>query len=361
MTVYLTTDLQTQNSYFLNNAANAMLTPVRHLFGGRTVWVVDNTTLSAQQPESKGSWLKTAGMLAALIPGVIFGVLSRLASLAIEEVRTGLLLLQDAYIQVPQQVQQGPASIDIDHLPIESVIDKDIAFFKELLAVPEDKLKAWLESKKTDRSYINPFHGASVLAESKISFEEVDSAHMTELLELFGKAAERIQKLEAAESVSKSTPVSVSAKPEDKKNKEPKAPSANLLDMFKKVRPPVLTEKQFADLCKRYNQDSKVVLATIEESERTVRIQRLTDVVICFFLDLRAVPDNKLVGWLQAQKASKKYPYPFTLGADCRKQHVFYKKILGNVAFRDLHDYYIEASERLTKLGLQVFLNEKNV
>lgn len=358
MTVYLTTDLQTQNSHFLNNAANLMLTPARYLFGGRTVWVVDNRALAADWHESTRSWLTTAGMIALLVPGVILGALARCLSYAIEEVRSALLLAANTHIPLPEPIRQEAAPADIDHLPIESVIDKDIAFFKELLAVPEDKLKAWLESKKTDRSYINPFHGASVLAESKISFEDIGSGLMTELLELFGKAAERLQKIEAAESVIKSTPAAVSASA-PAKPKEPKPPSAHLLDMFKKVRPPVLNEKQFADLCKRYNQDSKVVLATIQESERTARLQRLTDLAIFFFLNLRDVQDNKLLEWILAQKASKNYPYPFTLGADCIKQKDFYKKVLGNAAFTDLHENYTEASKRLTKLGLQACLNEK--
>lgn len=358
MTIYLTTDLQTENSHFLNSAANAMLSPVRYLFGGRTVWIVDNTTLSAELPEPKRSWLKTAGMIAALVPGVLFGALTRLLSCAIQEVRTGLLLAPAAYIQVPQEIRQEAPSVDIDHLPIESVVHKDIAFFKELLAVPDDQLKAWLESKKTDRNYINPFHGASVIAESRVFFNDVDSSHMTELLELFGKAAERLQKLEAAESLVQSA--HAVKKPEEQKPKAPKHLSTHLLDMFKKVKP-VLSEKEFADLCKKYGHDSKVVLATIQDYERKVRLQRLADVVICFFLDLRAVPDKMLPQWLSSQKASKKYPYPFTLAADSIKQKAFYLKILGNAALTDLHEHYIEASARLSALGLQVYLDEKNI
>ena len=375
MAVYLTTDLQTENAYFLNDAANFALSPVRHFFGGRTVWVINNAMLWFELPESNRSWLETAAMIAAFIPGLLCGIAARCTSLLINEIRSGFNIIQNGPLQEDaQQFPEVEAEVDVGLLPFNAVVDKDITFFKELLAVPDNQLKAWLEDKKTDRTYTNPFHGASVIAESKISFEEVNSQYLTELLELFAKAADRLQKLGLNNSSSQSVieepqppVVAVAAIPApavvaEKPISPPKAakpPSSEMLKMFAKVQG-VLSEQEFAHICTKYGHDPKAITEILNESKRRAYIQRTTDLAIVFFLELRDdVADNKVAEWLMNKKSAKNYPYPFHLAAKSLQDKARYHKILGNAAYQDLTENYGEASYRLKKLGLAAFLIEK--
>ncbi len=355
VSLYLTTELHLENSYFLNNAANAALTPVRYFFAGKSVRIVDGACQQGNGPELERSWHKTALMIATFIPGVILGLAARCFSFAIEQVREGFALIKnDVQLVIPQPEQ----AIDIGLLPIESVISEEIAFFKQLLEVPDDQLHAWLEKKKSDKNYLDAFYGASVLAESKIAFEDIGEDELGELIELFQQATLRLERLELSRTQKSSTQDSSTQSSKTKIPRLPKEIPSQLLNQLRRIKG-VLSDAEFDQFCSKLKHDPAHVRATLHESEQVVRIRKVTDLAIYFFLELRDVPDRKVATWLKTQRASKKYIHPFFFSADVLANQQKYEKIIGRQSFADIDYNYKEACARVTKLGLAACIADK--
>ena len=407
---YLTTDLQTQNPHFLNTAANTLLTPARYLLGGRTVRILEGASQVVNMPESNRSWQKTALMIAAFIPGILFGTIARALSFCIQEVRVGFALAKNmprpqvllappppaSASALPENVVAPPIvvlppPIPVGHLPAETVIDKGIAYFRELELVADQNVKAWLEKKNAEQDSPDIFQGAAMMEQSRAALDDLE--HLETLLELYEKATERLRKLGLVDSATESTakaPTSESKKaPSPAPEQPPSVPVPKVVEPVKASnvvhRPKPLskvfleqlgtikgamTPKQFEEYCRKcLEHDPQVVLeklAEFYESKKCGAIQRAVESSTIFFMDLRdKVPDKpnnkaEVEAWLKAKKAAKNYPYPFYLGADCVKKREAYIRIVGTkIAVTELQDHYQEASKRLTKLGLQAYLNEK--
>jgi hypothetical protein len=158
MKFYLTTKLQTEHSSYLNSAANFSLTPVRHLFGGRTFEIIGTTSQEINTPPSN-SMLKTAFMILVIIPGLLLGIVLRAASLLIKEVRTGFNLIQNPPAPPP------PVDIRFDPLDpakINSDISDCLNFFTVVKTIGKKKAPAWFEQEVQRLGY-NPFELCSNL------------------------------------------------------------------------------------------------------------------------------------------------------------------------------------------------------
>jgi hypothetical protein len=152
MKLYLTTKLQTEHSSYLNSAANYSLTPVRHLFGGRTFEIIGTTPQEINTPPSN-SMLKTAFMILVIIPGLLLGIVLRAVSLSVKEVRVGFNLVQNPPAPPP------PVVIRFDPLnpaKINSDVGDCLNFFSVVKTVGEEKAPAWYE-KEVRLLGFNPF------------------------------------------------------------------------------------------------------------------------------------------------------------------------------------------------------------
>lgn len=303
----------------LTSLAYTSLTPVRYFFGERT-------------DQDERPWIKTALMVAAFVPGLLLGAACRFLSLFFPEV------------EVAPRPQ--PRIVVVDHLPVNDLVKKDIAYFQELLQVPDSRLKAWLEEKKGDSEYTDPFHGASVISQSRISFDDVNEADITKLLELFTLAENRVRSLNLTASVSL-TPSAV-----QKKYKEV---TDHVLPLLRKIKKP-LSDAEFRKVCTQMQYDPEQVIKRLTEQEENASACRMTDSSIYFFLQLKEdVKDGQVAAWLEACKKKPGYKDPFEFTAKLIEQKARFMRIVGKINFEDLEERYRDACQRLTKLKIAHF------
>lgn len=193
MRLYLTTKLQTEHSSYLNSAANFSLTPVRHLFGGRTFEIIGTTPVEINTLPSN-SMFKTAFMLLMIIPGLLSGIVFRTASLLVKEVRTGFNLIQNPPAPPPPVV--ATKFNPLDPAKTNNDINDCLNFFTVVKAIGKKKAPAWYARQVQDLGY-NPFELCSNLkAERDVLVTALGKSKFGRLQRLFNEATAQRAKLE---------------------------------------------------------------------------------------------------------------------------------------------------------------------
>ncbi len=102
------------NSSFLRNMENTCLKPVRYLFGdrGRTIEIINNEIVKDAPSFERRTYLGTALAIAALIPGIILGLLAKaLNSLRVSDANDRALVRR--FLQAEILLPVAPANITL--------------------------------------------------------------------------------------------------------------------------------------------------------------------------------------------------------------------------------------------------------
>ncbi len=347
--LYLTTDLQAD--YFLNKAANTLLTPVRYLWGGRVVQLIDGQVKSPQESQYEKTWYKTAFMVAALVPGVLLGLVARGLCIFIEEVDNGFTNLQRGVFAVAPPPPQPVIPEKPEHLPLSRVVERAIDFFTKLTEAPKEQVPTLLA--EMDMDY---FETALFLKETTVQYDDVPEMLLVRLIPLYNRAYE----LKVMQNVKDSVSVSSVSSSERKKMKV--AESIKVLSILKQT----LTPQLFERYCKELNIDFanakesvRKHVAGIQEAERKALYSRQasrSNELLCLLSDQR---DEHVAEWLKEKASKRDYPFPFYHGRKCDIQQKEYKEyFVYEFARKEFKDRYDEAAKRLKRLGLGDWLNE---
>jgi hypothetical protein len=320
--LFLTTDLRTQRPHFLNTMANVSLAPVRYFFGGKTVAILNGAIQPVDQP-SQPSWIRTMWMIAIFIPGLIIGVLARYFSYNIQEVRAGFALI----IKGPQPVE--PPVVDFNAAVI-STISNDLAFFRELIKIPNSEFKTWYENKRSQPEYQYPFYGAADIAAWTESYHTI-SPHLIDLLVgIYEQASEKVREVGYQDEM-----------------REP-------IDSYKGplcLSDSVLKQLRFDAISLNSSRSSLPPQTETPQNEVSKNI--------AFFLDLLEVADNDLAGWLAEKKLNPDYQYPFYAGAKITEKRPELEKEFSKEIIDTLEALYLRSWAKVLKTGLESYLDEK--
>ena len=115
--MYLNIEVINKNdSSFLRNMENTCLKPVRYLWGdqGRTIEILNNEIVKDAPSFERRTYLGTALAIAALVPGIILGLLAKaLNSLKVSYAND--MALVKRFLQAEIHLPAAPANISLDH------------------------------------------------------------------------------------------------------------------------------------------------------------------------------------------------------------------------------------------------------
>lgn len=343
----LTTELQTQNRYFLNTAANYHLTPVRYFLGGKTVVILGETAESTDSP-SNPSWIKTALMIIAFIPGLIIGAVARYFSFNIEEVRAGFALLI-----------KPPSPPIIPETPVDASLSQAIHFLIELQDVSDDNLADWLKERK-------PLDEAAALVKSKQP-EDVDLEILGLILSLYSEATERIKRL-GLDHLFDPPP---SAEPPKTPLMRPITPG--LLQQMRNFKD-LMTPEEFERHCRKNRLDHTEVIARLKEvvpirqpslkkdrsaADRAVRVRLALADATVFFNNILRIQIDKLPRWLEAIAKSKTYRYPLFFCREMNGKRKAFEEYIEASQITKLLELYERVCVLLKTLKLERYINEE--
>lgn len=352
--IYLTTNLQLDHSNFLNSAANTVLSPVNYWLDGRSVRIVENAIQNIPKAPDT-SWLRTAFMVAALIPSLIVGSAIRLVSLLDSQIKRGFTVLQ---------TPPAPPPIDPNHLPVGSVVDKNIAYLKKLIDQPDNTLKTWLEANDTGVDYRDVLEGSSVLESTREVFvHDLTSEQLSQLTELCGQAIQKLQKnglLDSVQVVVEEAPKSTPTPPKPKPVREPDYIAPNtfklLYGTYSKLSDTDFAklsgDPSFIHLCKELKIEPEIVLKKISDKKKAATIHSIKDKLIIFYLDFMKIPDQRVVNLEPSEKKSLISALSWSAKVTSHEEAGFYKATLGGQYFEDISSKHAEVQARLNKLRI---------
>jgi hypothetical protein len=181
--IVFNTAISSEDSPSFEHLANTCFTPVRYLFRGRTIEILDKKIVQERIsfPQYDKTWIKTASAVAFLVPGILLGLVAKFLSYAFSSARSNFQITREFDLQpfTPPTLSDAEMQTSLEdsyrklsplYLAIikkmgSKDIWKDDAFIKDVTVFMEESYKTMLIyfSQLSARHHGNPKKMAEVM------------------------------------------------------------------------------------------------------------------------------------------------------------------------------------------------------